>query len=166
MRKILVPVVRSLKVRLLLICVLVLVCTGCSLFGDNTGKSAPLQQGKGTATAPALPIRLGVQSCPDKIKDPTTWKSVVELNTDQSVEHVLCGDLLGIAAPQAVVLVRHTGSDSVLDVFVYSDITATHPTAIFNLKGLLHGDAKISGYNTLLTTQEDRNSLYNKGQKN
>jgi len=94
------------------------------------------------------------------------WKNVVPLATSEHVERVVCGNLLGIPTLQAVIMVRHTGSDAMLDIFVYSTITAPHPTVIFSSKGLLHGDAKISNYNTLLTAQEDQNSLYNKGLTN
>ncbi len=164
MQHILVPAIRSLKVRLLLILFLSLLCTGCSLFGDDAGKSAQQKRSGGVSKSTSSAILLGAQACPDAVKDPTIWNGFVPLNSGQSIERVLCGNLLGISALQAVVLVRHTGSDRVLDIFVYSNITTAHATAIFSLKGLLHGDAKISGYNTLLTAQEDPNSLYNKGQ--
>lgn len=157
---------RLLK-HLLLALLLLLLCTACSWFGGDTGKPAQIKlSGGGAGKSTPATIGIGVQLCPDLAKNPDTWKRIVVLDTGQSVEHVLCGNLLGIAALQAVVLARHTGADSTLDIFVYSDITSTHPREIFNLKGLLHGDAKISGYNTLLTAQEDRNSLYNKGQTN
>ncbi|GAC1388550.1 MAG: hypothetical protein NVS4B12_02810 [Ktedonobacteraceae bacterium] len=166
MQYILFSVVRPLNRRLFLVLFLFLFCTGCSLFGDNAGKSALPKQSRGVLPTTPSAIHLGTQSCPEAVKGPAVWKHTVTLSMDTSVEHILCGNLLGISALQAVVMVRHAGRDSMLDIFVYSDITATHPIAIFALKGLLHGDTKISGYNTLLTTQEDSNSLYNKGETN
>ncbi len=154
------------KKSMLLILLLPFFCTACSLFGGNTTKPIQSKHGRSTLTSTPSAILLGEQTCPDTVKDSSTWKNVVPLSSGQSVERVICGDLLGIPALQAAVLVRHTGSDSILDIFVYSNIMTAHPTAIFSLKSLLHGDAKISGYNTLLTTQVDPNSLYNKGQTN
>ncbi len=155
----------TLKYFLLTLLVLLL-CTACSWFGGDTGKPAQVKHTSSISNATPAPIGLGTQPCPDAVKSPDAWKNTVALRAGQSIERVLCGNLLGIPTLQAVILVRHTGSDSVLDISVYSDITAAHPKAIFDLMGLLHGDAKISGYNTLLTAQEDRNSLYNKGQTN
>ena len=156
--------IRSLK-QLVFTLLLLVFCTACSWFGADTGKQAQIKPSSGGAakSTPAT-IGIGTQPCPATVKSPTRWQQIVALNTEQSIERVLCGNLLGIPALQAVVLVRHMGSDNILDVFVYTDMT--HPREIFNVKGLLHGDAKISGYNTLLTAQEDRNSLYNKGQTN
>jgi len=62
-----------------------------------------------------------------------------------------------------VVTVRHADSARTLDVFIYNNITDPNPTQLFSLPGLLHGDANISGYNTLLTGQADPQSALNKG---
>ncbi len=165
MKQLMQPKIRSLKYVWLTL-FLLFFCTACSWFGGDTGKPAQVKHSSSISNAAPAPIGLGVQVCPDAVKSPDAWKNTVALGVGQGVERVLCGNLLGIPALQAVVLVRHTGSDKLLDIFVYSDITVAHPKAIFDLMGLLHGDAKISGYNTLLTAQEDRNSLYNKGQTN
>ncbi len=157
---------RSQKIQLYFLLFLSLLCsTGCSLFGDVTGKSVS-QQSKGTPKSTPSVIRLGPQPCPTSVNTPDAWKNIVSLDTSQRVESVLCGNLLGVPALQAVVMVRHIGSDATLNIFVYSNIVAPHPTPIFSLKGLLHGDARISQYNTLLTAQVDPNSLYNKGLTN
>lgn len=123
MQKILVAIVPSLRVYLFLMLFLAVVCSGCSLFGDDMGTSTHVKQSRGTSTSTPSAIRLGVQPCPATVQNPMMWKHVVVLGAGQSVEQVLCGNLLGIAALQAVVMVRHTGSDRMLDVFVYSDIT-------------------------------------------
>jgi len=79
----------------------------------------------------------------------------------QTVE-VICGNLVGIPTLQAVVAVRHTGDARVLDIAVYDNIFSSTPVQLFALHGLLHGDVKISGYNTLLTAQSDPHSSLNK----
>jgi hypothetical protein len=68
---------------------------------------------------------------------------------------------MGVSALQAVVMVVHDDYASLLDIYVYTNITTAHPTSVFTLKGLMHGDAKISNYNTLLTAQEDPHSRVN-----
>ena len=62
----------------------------------------------------------------------------------------MCGYLMGVPTLQAVVKVRYGGTDSLLDINVYTNIMSTHPARIFRLQGLPHGDVSISNYNTLL----------------
>ncbi len=165
MRILFFSVFRARKIQLFLTLFLCLLCsTGCSFFGNTIGK--PVSRSKVTLTSTPSVIRMGTQACPTSANSPDAWKNVVPLAADQRIEHVICGNLLGIPTLQAVVMVRHTGSDAVLDIVVYSTSVPTHSMSIFTLKGLLHGDAKISNYNTLLTAQEDRNSRYNKGLTN
>jgi len=71
------------------------------------------------------------------------------------VEGVLCGYLMGVPSLQAVIKVRYRGTDSLLDIAVYANITGTNPSRIFQLKGLPRGDVGISNYNTLLTGEID-----------
>lgn len=71
------------------------------------------------------------------------------------VEGVLCAYLMGAPTLQAIVKVRYGGTASLLDIAVYTDITATHPSRIFRLNGLPHGGVGISNYNTLLTAEID-----------
>lgn len=165
MQHFLTSVVRPLRTRLFPLLLLPFLCTAC-IFGWGDTPPPPLKVQHATITpAPtAGEIRLGAQPCPGTIKDPASWKTSVALDANQTVEHVLCGYLLGIPILQAVVTVRHTGPDGMLDVFIYTNITSTHPTDVFNVQGLMHGDTKISGYNTLLTAQEDPNSAYNTAQ--
>jgi hypothetical protein len=47
-------------------------------------------------------------------------------------------------------------------VFVFDNITASKPTLLFSVKHLLHGNAQISGYSTIMTSEVDVNSSINK----
>jgi hypothetical protein len=97
------------------------------------------------------------------VKDLAHWKGIVGIDSTQTVEDVLCGFLTGVPTLQAVIKVRSSGMDRLLDIHVYTAITSTNPTPIFSLRGLLHGDAAVSNYNTLMTAQADPNSSQNKG---
>lgn len=134
-----------------------------TLVACDSGRNPPAGSGNGYVPASSASIQLGAQPCPNGVKDPTHWNAIVRLAADQMVESVTCGNLIGTTELQAVVIVRHAGSDRVLDVSLYNDITNSHPTLMFALDGLLHGDAKISGYSTLLTGQADPHSSLNKG---
>ena len=54
-------------------------------------------------------------------------------------------------------------ASSVLDVYLFTNITNATPTKIFQLMGLVKGNARISGYNTVLTAQADELSALNAG---
>jgi hypothetical protein len=62
---------------------------------------------------------------------------------------------MGAPALQAVVKVCYGGTESLLDIAVYTNITGTNPSRIFRLNGLPHGDVVISNYNTLSTSEID-----------
>jgi hypothetical protein len=62
---------------------------------------------------------------------------------------------MGAPTLQAVVKVRSVGTESLLDIAVYTSITGMNPSRIFRLNGLPHGDVSISNYNTLLTAEID-----------
>jgi hypothetical protein len=79
------------------------------------------------------------------------------------VESVSCANITGAPSLQALVTVRHTNDDSTLDVYVFNNITNTTPTRVFQLFGLVQGEAKISHYNTVLTAQADELSALNMG---
>ena len=49
------------------------------------------------------------------------------------------------------------------DVFVFDKITDPHPQLLWHESRLLHGDAKVSGDNSVMTSQVDANSSINKG---
>jgi len=61
-----------------------------------------------------------------------------------------------------LITVRYDGTGQVLDVYVYNNITDPSPTQIFKLQNLYKGNARISGYNTLLTAEVDQDSSVNK----
>lgn len=142
-------------------------CSGGS--GSGNGSSATPKQGSGTPagqvtlTVTATPsIGLGTQPCPDAVKSPSHWTAIVLPQTGAQVEGVSCGNLMGTPTLQALVTVRSQGTGAILDVYVYNHITDPNPTAIFKLQGLYKGEARISGYNTLLTAEVDQASSVNK----
>ncbi len=116
--------------------------------GSSTGTTKP-------PVATAERIRLGPQTCPTAIQSAAHWKTIVATSATQKVEGVLCGYLMGVPTLQAVVKVRYGGTDDLLDINVYANITSMNPSRIFRLKGLPHGDVGISNYNTLLTGEID-----------
>src|SRR6266702_5976995 len=124
--------------------------------GSSTGTTKP-------PVATAARIRLGPQTCPTAIQSTAHWKMIVATSATQKVEGVLCGYLMGVPSLHAVVKVRYGGSDGLLDIDVYTNITSTSPSGIFRLKGLPHGDVGISNYNTLLTGEIDLKSSKNAG---
>ncbi len=106
----------------------------------------------------------GPQVCPAGIGDPAHWDAILGTRgTDRKVEGVSCANVLGNPSLQAQVTVRHSNANSTLDVYVFTHITSAKPTQLFKLQGLLKGDAKISGYNTVMTAQVDPNSSVNAG---
>src|SRR5713226_9034162 len=100
----------------------------------------------------AARIQLGPQPCPSAVQSGAHWETIGTTAT-QKVEGVLCGYLMGVPSLQAVVKVRYGGTNGLLDIAVYANITSTHPSRIFGLQGLPHGDVGISNYNTLLTSE-------------
>jgi len=133
-------------------------CSLNSLIGGNSTPSSSTEQ----LTPPSAGIHLGEQLCPGEVKDPLHWNAIVNPGAGQTVESVSCGNLVGLSTLQALVAVRHAGDDHTLDIFIYSHITNNKPSQLFALSGLLHGDVKISGYNTVLTAQSDPHSSINK----
>lgn len=138
------------------------ILAACSFAGVGTNP-ATIQHSNEQLTPVVPGIQLGEQPCPALVKNTTRWTTVVNLRIDQTIEPVICGNLVGIPALQAVVAVRHAGDDRVLDINVYNNIFSSAPAQLFALHGLLHGAVKISGYNTLLTAQSDPHSSLNKG---
>src|SRR5215467_10745182 len=127
---------------------LALILPACSF--DSIGANPAAIQHSNEQLTPVTPgIQLGEQPCPDLVKNPAHWTTVASLRIGQTVESVICGNLVGIPALQAVVAVRHPGDARVLDIAVYNNIFSSTPVQLFALHGLLHGDVTISGYNTL-----------------
>ncbi len=148
-----------------LVLVFTMLVSACSLdFGGDSGSSSPpASTPRANAQPTPVPtgIQPGVEPCPDAVKDQAHWHAVVDVGTGQTVEHVLCGHLMGTPALQAVVTVRHAGASRILDVHIYTNITKVNPTSIFTRRGLSHGDARISGNSTILTAEAERQSRIN-----
>ena len=118
-----------------------------------------------TLLSPATPgIRLGPQPCPNEVKDPAQWKSILGIKDESKIEKVSCGNLLGTPSLQALITVRHSGTERILDVYAYDRISSGSPKQIFKLPGLNRGDARISQINTITTAEVDKKSSINKGQ--
>src|SRR6266700_3666717 len=143
--------------RWLLTClVLIVALSACSLDGGGSGsRTATPGSGNVHRTPSVSGIRLGVQLCPDAVKIPAYWNGIIGPTASGKVEGVMCGYLMGVPTLQALVKVRYGGTDSLLDIDVYANITCTNPSRIFRLKGLPHGDVGISNFNTLLTGEID-----------
>jgi hypothetical protein len=71
--------------------------------------------------------------------------------------------ILGNSSLQALVTVRHSDTNSRLDVYVFDRITSATPMPLFKMSGLIKGDAKISGYNSVMTAEVNPNSILNAG---
>lgn len=111
-------------------------------------------------------IALGAQPCPTTAASTDYWSAVVGIQREQNnIAKVSCGHLEGNDTLQALVEVDYNGaSGGVKDIYVYDQITGPAPTKILELKALYQGDARISGYNTVITREVDWNSSINKGQ--
>jgi hypothetical protein len=134
--------------------------------GNGTGSSTPTPRGTaGKPGASVTPgILSGVQSCPDATKNPAYWNPfIVPQSGTYKVESVSCAYIMGTVSLQALVTIRHSEAGASLDVYVFNNITKPSPTLIFQLNGLVQGEAKISAYNTVLTAQADELSALNAG---
>ena len=114
-------------------------------------------------TTPAPAVTLGAQACPASVSAPAHWDFIIGTQANlNKVERVTCANLIGKNTLQALVNVRIDGTGAFLDVYIYDNITSANPTQLFKLQGLDHGDAKISGYNTIITGEVDAQSSVNK----
>lgn len=131
----------------------------------NGGTLTSIAGKPGTATALATPgVHLGAQPCPGDTGNPAYWNPFINPQSGAyKVESVSCANIVGDAALQAMVTVRHSNDGSTLDVYVFDNITSATPTRLFVLFGPVQGRAKISGYNTVLTAQADELSALNMG---
>jgi hypothetical protein len=129
------------------------------------GTTATVTPG-GTDTTPTPPsgVTPGPQPGPTGVKDPAYWDPIIGTQSGvNQVESVSFANLMDTPALQALVSVRYTGADARLDVYVFDNIKNAKPTQIFKLTGLVKGDARISGYNTVMTAEVDKNSTLNAG---
>ncbi len=149
---------------------LTLILSACNGAGSTTTanstatKSAGIGNSSTTTTTGSAPqLKLGTRPCPEAVKDPSYWDPIVGTQANVSkVESVSCAILAGGSSLQALITVRYDGTGQVLDVYVYNNITDPSPTQIFKLQNLYKGNARISGYNTLLTAEVDQDSSVNK----
>jgi hypothetical protein len=156
-----------------LLCLLLCIFSSCSSGSNNSatptaGRSATPTSGSGNRTATTTPvINLGTQPCPVAVKSPAYWDAIIGTQSNVSqVGQVTCGNLIGQPTLQALIVVDYAGTGHVVDVYVYNNITAAAPQQIFKLQNLYKGEAKISGYNTLLTGEVDQGSSINRGKSN
>ncbi len=120
--------------------------------------------GSDITPTPAPGIVFGPQALPAPLNAPVYWEKVVGTQSGVNhVESVSGANIMDTPSLQALVTVRSSGPGATLDVYVYNNITSAHPTQIFKLQGLLKGDAKISGYSTIMTAEVDQNSALNAG---
>jgi hypothetical protein len=107
---------------------------------------------------------LGVQLCPGATKNVSYWnRFILPTSGVFSVESVSCANIIGNPSLQALATVRHKDIGTPLDIYVFNNITDATPKRVFQMFGLVQGEAKISGYNTVLTAQADELSALNVG---
>lgn len=163
---------RTKKIFFLQICALLTLLflfAACSNAGGNNGQTLNSTPGSGTASSPAVPtltptpaIHLGPQACPVAVQNTSYWDALIPTQPAVSkVESVTCGYLKGVPLLQALVAVRYEGTGEILDVYVYDNLNGATPTQLFKLPNLYKGDAKISGYNTVVTAEVDQASSVN-----
>lgn len=142
-------------------------CTGGNSPNGTGSNATPTTQSQVTATtgvaATSTPsIGLGSQHCPAAVSSPAHWNALIPTQANVTeVVRVLCGNLKGTPTLQALVTVLHDGTGAIVDAYVYDNLTSATPTQIFKVLNLYKGDAKISGYNTVITAEVDLNSSVN-----
>lgn len=119
-------------------------------------------------TNPSTPsgtgVKMGPQACPATAANLARWNTIIGTKSGVNmVESVSCASIVGNTSLQALVTVRYSNSTHTMDAYIYNNITSSQPTLLFKLQGLRHGDAKISGYNTVMTAEADELSIINKG---
>lgn len=150
-----------------LLVLLFLIPTLAACSNRNSTSSTGITPTPHHTTGATPEVLLGVQPCPGAIKDPAHWNPIIPTQSgDSMVESVSCGNLTGNPSLQALVTVRHNGSASLVDAYVYTNITGARPLQLFKLQGLYKGEAKISAYNTVITGEVDQNSRINLNKDN
>src|SRR2546423_5314695 len=149
-----------------LVLLLALTFSACNSASSTTTTTTSRGRGSNSApttTGPAPQVKPGTQPCPETVKDPSYWDPIIVTQVNVSkVESVSCANMVGNSSLQALISVRYYGTGQLLDVYVYNNITDPSPTQIFKLQNLYKGNARISGYNTLLTAEVDQDSSLNK----
>jgi hypothetical protein len=111
-------------------------------------------------------VALGPLPGPDAQSNPAYWNPFLPSAPNTSIaDRVTFGNLLGKPTLQAMVVAHEIvgGGPLFRSVFVFDKITDSKPKLLFSIRHLLHGDAKISGYSTIMTAEVDLNSPINKG---
>ena len=115
---------------------------------------------------PGPDIVLGPRACPAAVKDPASWRQFLPTSPlSFNPQEVTCGNLLDKPTLQAMVVATEVigGGPTFRSVFVYDNITASQPHLLFTWRHLLLGEARISGYNTIMTVEVDLHSSLNQG---
>jgi hypothetical protein len=141
----------------------IIVIAGIAHAGGISSGNTSTKASQQPTVATAGGIQLGPQPCPSVAQSSAHWETIIGTSATQKVEGVLCGYLMGVPSLQAVVKVRHGGTDGLLDVDAYANIMSAHPSLIFRLQKLPHGDVGISNYNTLLTGEIEQKSTQHAG---
>src|SRR6266699_7057331 len=109
-------------------------------------------------------VSSGVQPCPGDTGDLAHWMHIIGTNIDnEHVESVSCANIMGTPSLQALVTDRRSDAGNTLDVYVFNNINAVSPAQIFHTFSLVKGQAKITGYTSILTAQADELSALNTG---
>ncbi len=127
------------------------------------GQVTPTPTTPPATLAPTPGVILGPQACPAGIGDPAHWGAIIGIGSGSQVESVSCANIMNTPSLQALVTVRHTDANRTLDAYTFNNIASAKPTQLFTMQGLVKGDAKISGYNTVMTAEVDQNSTLNAG---
>lgn len=143
----------------LIYCLLILLLSACTDIHTSTPAStSPTSVSTpGIASSPTSGSGNNTHLCPGELSTASYWETLLKLKgSPNRVEQMSCDHLIGDPTTQALVTVRRaSGATRSLDVLVYTDLTSSNPSQIFALRGLVHGDAKISGYLTILTAERD-----------
>ena len=119
-----------------------------------------------TPTTPPAGVVLGPQPVPPTVADPAHWLAIIKpysYDGPVTIENLSCASMMGNSSLQILVSARHSDAAHTLDVYVFNNILQPSPTLLFQLNGLVQGDAKISGYSTVTTAQADQLSIINTG---
>lgn len=163
---------------ILMLCLAICLLTACGASGGGSGQQqnaiSPTTNDSaahvgtvpaGALDAPPTGVTLGAQDCPAPANNPQHWEAILKMQpADEQVENTTCASLTGSHTLQALITARATSSGGFLDFYIYDNITSTHPTRLFQRQSLEQGNAKISHYNTILTSEIDANSSINAGQ--
>lgn len=138
--------------------------TGTQVTPTAPGTTITTTPGGDTKPSPSPGVTQGPQNGPPNVNSPAYWDTILGTKgTNGKVESVSFADVLGNSTLQALVTVRHSDANRTLDVYVFDKITSKNPVQIFQLGGLIKGEAKISYYNSIMTAEVDQHSGVNVG---